>query len=305
MLKTIKASVEMLAGKKVAFLFLAPFEGCFGFCDYCLTPLLRPELIKGRIVSRGGLPALAHELRSFSAGLKRQKVVIQFGQFQDPFALEKWQRTKTGKGIIAPLIALFRALPNMTLTILSKFPDPDVLAGVEPAQNVILASTLNTEHVRVRYERGTPSSAQRLKALATLKKQGWKVAVRVDPVIFYPGWAAEYGRLFKQARALGPEAVVFGVLRHTPDIFRRSSTALRRKLEEDGLSDMGSGEERVAEVHSLMRRSLGTALMRRSLPISFRAVRQPLPLLWTRGIAANPLTAGLEKQLQQMGIYER
>ncbi len=296
--KTIRVSFERLCSRDVVFFQAAPFEGCFGFCDYCLTPLLRRDLVKGKIISRGGLDVLFRELQRLAQGLKGRRLVLQFGQFQDPCILEKWHTAAYGRGLMASLCEVLRKMPNVTLIVLSKFLDHRIFDRFDPVPNMILASTMNTDYVVRRYEHGTSTAGERLKNLEILKRQGWSVAVRVDPVMFYPAWKNDYRRLLTRVGRLDPRVVVFGLLRHVAEL----PLLLRRKMEQDNRNAREPEEEAVC---GLMMNVLERDLLERSAPGLFAGGRGVSPLLLTRGIAANRLTRGLKTTLEQMGIHDR
>ena len=68
----------------------------------------------------------------------------------------------------------------------------------------------------------------RLAAARLLKKKGWRVRIRIDPMIKGFG----YGWITRQVKALKPERVTLGTLRAERNLDRFATTSILRELEQ-------------------------------------------------------------------------
>ena len=68
---------------------------------------------------------------------------------------------------------------------------------------------------------------ERVTAAANLKRKGWRIRIRIDPMIL----GFDYGWITDQVRRLAPERVTLGTLRAEPNLFRHVGNGLLRELE--------------------------------------------------------------------------
>ena len=83
-----------------------------------------------------------------------------------------------------------------------------------PCNNIIISFSINAPEASVNHEPGAASAEERLAAARILKKKGWRVRVRMDPMI--QGY--EYGGLIESIREIAPERVTLGTLRADPTL---------------------------------------------------------------------------------------
>jgi spore photoproduct lyase len=78
----------------------------------------------------------------------------------------------------------------------------------------IIAWSLNSPLVSQKYELGAPSFEQRLLAARKVQGAGYRVRIRLDPIVPIQGWKEEYAgtirRIFDQ---VSPESITIGTLR--------------------------------------------------------------------------------------------
>ena len=72
------------------------------------------------------------------------------------------------------------------------------LLGREPLSNVVVAFSLSPEAVVSAEEHGTPSLSKRLEALRNLQQAGWKIGLRLDPLLYADNFESLYGEMFDQ-----------------------------------------------------------------------------------------------------------
>lgn len=101
------------------------------------------------------------------------------------------------------------------------------LFDLEPCSNVIISFSVNNHSAARKYEAGAASVTSRLRAAGILKQKGWRLRIRIDPMI--KGYS--YTRLAKSVAKLKPELVTLGTLRAEPHLLRIMKNGLFSELE--------------------------------------------------------------------------
>jgi spore photoproduct lyase len=91
------------------------------------------------------------------------------------------------------------------------------LAGLAPSANVIVSFSLNAPDAAAVHERGAPPVEERLAAARVLKASGWRVRIRIDPMIA----ERSYSDLAARVGDLAPERVTLGCLRADRGLLRK------------------------------------------------------------------------------------
>jgi spore photoproduct lyase len=194
-------------------------EGCSLGCSYCV---LRDYFGEKEIRLFANREKLFDEFRKELGDLER---IVRYGtgEFTDSLLLD--EAASFHQRLIGEVAGHTRAV----LEIKTKTTNIGPLLGVEDKRNVIMAWSLNSQHVARREERGSPSVVKRTEAALRARDAGFRLAFHFDPIIMHRGWEEEYGRtigmLFER---ISPEDVVYismGALRFTPrmrDILDRS-----------------------------------------------------------------------------------
>ncbi|ACX51856.1 radical SAM domain protein [Ammonifex degensii KC4] len=131
--------------------------------------------------------------------------------------------------LLAPAVEYFRARPGKYLLLTTKSCNTAFFRGLEPTPQVIVSFSVNAPEVAERLERLAPPPLARLKAAAKLMEWGWRVRVRLDPVV-WDGDLSSYRSVCREIRALGAERVTVGTLRQYPGLFRFAPGAPRKGL---------------------------------------------------------------------------
>jgi len=79
------------------------------------------------------------------------------------------------------------------------------------------------------FERNTPPPDERLAAARRLKAAGWRIKIRIDPVIPEVG-VGHYREVARKVSALAPERVTLGLLKHFPRLPRGPREGTWRQL---------------------------------------------------------------------------
>lgn len=124
--------------------------------------------------------------------------------------------------VMGPLVELFRreaAGRPHTLLIVTKGGRRECRSFLssKPCRNVVISFSINTPEVAETLERGAASIEDRMSTAETLKKRGWRVRIRLDPIIA----GHDYSDIIARIRKLRPERVTLGTLRaeHNLDRF--------------------------------------------------------------------------------------
>ena len=115
------------------------------------------------------------------------------------------------------------------LLLLTKSANIDMLSRRTPNQQIITSFSVNSIPAAKEYEKGPPDPMKRLEAARELKDLGWRVRIRIDPIILESG-LKHYEPICKAVSELSPEVVTIGTLRQYPGVHRFSKEAPRKGL---------------------------------------------------------------------------
>jgi spore photoproduct lyase len=188
--------------------YFIPAIGCPADCRYCFLQTYHTANVP---IIFAGQDAMLEEIEAKSTLLGGG--CFYGGELCDDLMLERFI------GVIAPLVALFRRLPSATLELRTKSDEVESLLATGGAPNVIVAWTFTPNDYATRFERGTTPVGDRIKAAATVQEAGFRVGVRLDPLMLTHGWQQAYMELVDElADSLDPgmvESVHLGGLRFT------------------------------------------------------------------------------------------
>jgi len=85
-----------------------------------------------------------------------------------------------------------------------------------PCANVVISFSVNSPAAARRYEAGAAPVAERLRTAARLRMRGWRVRMRIDPMLL----GYRYAALARRVARLGPERITLGTLRAEPNLER-------------------------------------------------------------------------------------
>jgi len=135
--------------------------------------------------------------------------------------------------VIPPLletaIDYFENQQSKYLLLLTKSTNIDIFRLREPSRQIIVSFSVNSIRAARTYEKGAPDPMKRLSAAAELRDMGWRVRIRLDPVILESG-LENYEPICKAISQLSPEVVTVGTLRQYPGLHRFSKEAPRNGL---------------------------------------------------------------------------
>jgi spore photoproduct lyase len=155
-----------------------------------------------------------------------------------------------------PAIDYFSAQSSKYLLLLTKSTNIRLLLKKEPSKQIIVSFSVNAPKVWRMYEKGTPNPLLRLKAAKQLKEIGWRVRVRLDPIVFN-GIFNDYKDICKKIAEIEPEMVTIGTLRQFPGLYRFATQAPREGLMKASDGRMRYSLEQRLYVYSKIKEWLG------------------------------------------------
>lgn len=101
-------------------------------------------------------------------------------------------------GFAGHFLDAFAQLPKAVLELRTKSTQVRSLLERKALPNVVVAFSLNPDQVARAVEEGAPSLAKRISAMRKLQDAGWRVGVRIDPVIWHAEATQNYALLVEQ-----------------------------------------------------------------------------------------------------------
>jgi spore photoproduct lyase len=132
------------------------------------------------------------------------------------------------------IIPLFKKQNRHKLLILTKSANVSGLLEANAQNHVIASFSLNPVSVAKRWEKRAPSPLIRIDAAKKLFDAGYRVRIRIDPIVPIHNWEKEYGELINSIfREFTPERITIGSLRGLQSTINNSSdTSWTKYLDE-------------------------------------------------------------------------
>jgi spore photoproduct lyase len=186
--------------------------GCPFDCQYCFLQSYAESPIPTLFVDRGEILREVESTLASSDG----EGYFHGGQHTDFLSLEAIAP------FVPPLVRLFRRVPRARLELRTKAASVESLLQLDPPANVILSWTFNPQSVIDLYEYRTSSAESRLHAARLCQEAGFRIGIRLDPIIRHEGWEKEYRelleRILEKLDPAGISSCVLGGLRYKPRI---------------------------------------------------------------------------------------
>ena len=156
-------------------------------CDYdCTYCYLQSYVNAPYLTVYANVEQLFDELGTFVQTHPQQLVRIGSGEFSDSLSLDPLT------GFSRLLVPFVRQFPNVLFEFKTKSALVDDLLDLEPDGKVMVSWSINPEPVVQREEHKTASLAARLRAALRCRAAGYKIGLHFDPLLYYPGWEADY-----------------------------------------------------------------------------------------------------------------
>jgi len=101
-------------------------------------------------------------------------------------------------GFVDSFVPFFRQQPRAWLELRSKSPQTRALLLQHPLDNAVIAFSFTPDNISRALEHGVPGLARRLQAILKLHRQGWKIGLRFDPLIYCDDFRHHYRALFRE-----------------------------------------------------------------------------------------------------------
>jgi spore photoproduct lyase len=211
---------------------LVPAGGCPYRCAYCFLQTVpwfrfRPDELYGLVYTN--VDDMVAEIKKWLADPIPKMMIV--GELQDGLVFDAAYEKVTGRPLTHWIIPLFAAQRRHRLIFLTKSVEIRHALKLEASRQVVFSWSVNAEEVAARWEHGTPLPSRRFAAAAEMKKAGWPVRFRLDPMIPYEHWREGYDEAIDRINEIKPEMVTFGALRAT------SAKSLRAASRANGRDD--------------------------------------------------------------------
>ena len=198
--------------------------GCGFDCVYCY--------LQGYVNAPGiVIPGNLDEILGNFPGYYRPGMRLGTGQFTDSLALDHLT------GFSSQIIDYFRKFPDATFEFKTKSNNVDLVVGTPPAENIVIAWSLNPSRIVEAVEYRTASLNDRFAAAQRCVAAGYHVAFHFDPIVFYEGWEEDYqgvvDGIFQNIPAERIAWISLGCLRMTVKLRQ----VMERRFPESGLLD--------------------------------------------------------------------
>ncbi|MDI6708615.1 MAG: hypothetical protein QME47_06000 [Candidatus Thermoplasmatota archaeon] len=187
-------------------------NGCPFSCRYCYLNLtLRIQRRSAKIIVWTNYQEMARQVKKWAAVSSKEEY-LNAGELSDALAIADDNCSYSQKMLEAVIPCL---MPNRGLYLLTKSAGATLL-NFEPNPDVIAAFSVNSETAAKLYEINVPSPTERLAGAKRLRDLGWRIRIRLDPMIPHEGWQRDYERIIDKINLLEPERVTIGSLRFHP-----------------------------------------------------------------------------------------
>lgn len=100
------------------------------------------------------------------------------------------------------------------LFLLTKSDNVDHILHIADKRRTIIAWSMNAPDISLKFELGAPSFQERLEAARKVEKAGYRLRLRIDPIVPVEGWQDMYAKAIRKIfRTIKPERVTLGTLR--------------------------------------------------------------------------------------------
>jgi spore photoproduct lyase len=152
-------------------------------CSYCILQMYLENPV---ITIHANKQDLWDQMDKFLIKRKNRVIRIGTGELGDSLALDHITENSV------ELIDYFRRHKNVLFELKTKTTNLENVLLNEPAENIVIAWSLNSREMALKEEKNAPSISERLEAAALVVDKGFRTAFHFDPVLEYPGWEEGY-----------------------------------------------------------------------------------------------------------------
>jgi len=192
-------------------------NGCFYRCEWCYLKLTYRAAFPF-ITVRVQYEKIKDQLWKRLAGAM-EPVIFNSGELADSLSMD--HLTRAGR----EFIPFFGQAENGFLFMLTKSDNIDNILDLSHNKHTIIAWSINSPLVSQKYELGAPPFESRLSAARKVREAGYRVRIRLDPIIPFQGWQEEYAGTIKRVfEQISPESITIGTLRFEEGFYKMRKT---------------------------------------------------------------------------------
>jgi len=206
-------------------------SGCPGECAYCFLQTQFPYR-RGLYDLKGTLfDNLENMVPETARWLRRPRPAgLIVGENQDGLAFEQPYKRLLGVTPLELLIPMFDNKESNpaghALIVLSKFTNTQSAEAFGPSPNVVFSWSLSLPTISRLYEKKVTPLSKRLSKAASMRKEGYRIRLRLDALAPVPGWESDLEEVVAAINEIGPEMLTVGALRaSTVEALRRATVA--------------------------------------------------------------------------------
>lgn len=170
-------------------------------CHYCI---LQDYLNKDPLITYTNIQDALNQVKITLDNNPNKFYRIGTGELTDSLSIDHITNSSL------TLIPFFNKCKNALLELKTKSNNINNLLKLKPEGNIVIAWSLNPQHIIDTFENKTASLSQRLEAVKQCSNKGYKIAFHFDPVILYPNWEKDYHALVKSInKFVPPENIVW------------------------------------------------------------------------------------------------
>jgi spore photoproduct lyase len=114
-------------------------------------------------------------------------------------------------GFASDFLPFFRELPNAWVELRTKSVAIQSLQQILPLERAVVAFSFTPQEISRQVEHGVPSVKSRIRAMQKLAEHGWKVGLRIDPLLDCIDFEKRYSDLFRDIFEKVPEQAIHSV----------------------------------------------------------------------------------------------
>jgi len=183
-------------------------NGCNFNCAWCYlngTFRFRPH---GKEPYLKDKKKIEKHLREYFDAEKEPRI-LNSGELSDSLVYE-------GKGysLTSSILPIFKSQDKHKLLIVTKSVNINGLLASDSQDHVIVSFSVNAPSVSKQWEKGAPDPLLRIKAASKLADEGYRVRLRLDPMVPIKTWKKDYSDFIEELFSkVEPERITFGSLR--------------------------------------------------------------------------------------------
>lgn len=101
-------------------------------------------------------------------------------------------------GFAEYFVEAFKSMPNAVLELRTKSTQVRQLLKQPAQDNVVVAFSLSPGEVAASIEHGAPSLIKRVEAIEKLQHAGWRVGIRIDPIVWHEDYQQNYQSMMSE-----------------------------------------------------------------------------------------------------------